>query len=359
MSRRVNVPSPVAPAVLRRRLLRWFAANKSPYPWRRAVTPYKVWISEVMLQQTVTTAVAPRFVRWLQRFPNVRALAQASGQQVLREWEGLGYYARARNLHRAAQIIVREYRGNIPADYRQLLALPGIGNYTAAAIASIAFGHVHPVLDANVRRVMQRVLATAQGQDSDDEAIAAFLRSAISRRRPGDFNEALMELGQTVCRPRKPKCGNCPLQTNCDAYRLGSLEERSHLKTGQLIRRQSVLLIVCCKGKILLEQKQSGLFRNMWGFPRTALHDDADAAIAAWARKHVGTPLEIIEHLTPVTHFYTRHAEELYPVLARVSSHRKATTELRWLMRGELEEIPLPSVERRVWMKLSARDKRG
>lgn len=359
MSRRVNVPSPVAPAVLRRRLLRWFAANKTPHPWRQAVTPYKVWISEVMLQQTVTTAVATRFVRWLLRFPNVKALAQASEQQVLREWEGLGYYARARNLHRAAQVIVREYRGRIPADFRQLLLLPGIGSYTAAAIASIAFGQLYPVLDANVRRVMQRVLATAEGQNSDDEAIGAFLRSAIARRRPGDFNEALMELGQMVCRPRKPSCGNCPLQTNCGAYRFGNLDERVRPKTGRLIRRQSVLLIVCCKGKILLEQKQSGLYRNMWGFPRAALHDAVDAAIAAWAKEHVDAPLEIIKHLKPVTHFYTRHAEELHPVLARVSSHRTATTELRWLMRGELEEIPLPSVERRVWMTLSARDKRG
>lgn len=323
------------------------------------MTPYKVWISEVMLQQTVTTAVAPRFVRWLQRFPNVRALARATEQQVLREWEGLGYYTRARNLHRAALIIAREHGGRIPADYRQLLALPGIGSYTAAAIASIAFGQVRPVLDANVRRVMRRVLAATNGEGRDDKAISAFLQTAISRRRPGDFNEALMELGQALCRPRKPDCKQCPLQPHCGGCQLGRLEERAPLKARKLIRRQSVLLIVGCKGKILLEQKQSSLLKNLWGFPRIALHDDVDAVIAAWARTHVGIPLEIVKHLTPVTHFYTRHAERLHPVLARVRSHRTATSELHWLLQGELEKVPLPSVERRVWMKLSGRDKPG
>jgi len=312
-----------------------------------------------MLQQTVTTAVAPRFVRWLQRFPNVRVLARATEQQVLREWEGLGYYTRARNLHRAAQIIAREHGGRIPADYRQLLALPGIGSYTAAAIASIAFGQAHPVRDANVRRVMRRVLAATDGEGRDDKAISAFLQTAISRRRPGDFNEALMELGQTLCRPRKPDCEQCPLLANCGACQSGSLEEREHPKTRKLIRRQSVLLIVGCKGKILLEQKQSSLFKNLWGFPRIAFRDDVDAVTSAWARRHIGTPLVIIKHLTPVTHFYTRHAERLHPVLARVHSHRTATSELHWLMRDELERVPLPSVERRVWMNLSGRDKQG
>lgn len=312
-----------------------------------------------MLQQTVTTAVAPRFVRWLQRFPNVRALARATEQEVLRAWEGLGYYSRARNLHRAARVIAEEYGGKIPADYQQLLALPGIGSYTAAAIASIAFGQLHPVLDANVRRVMRRVLATAGGKDRNDKVICALLQSAISRHKPGDFNEALMEMGQTVCRPRKPECGDCPLQPDCGAYRLGRLDERAQPKTREPIRRESVLLILSWKSKVLLERKQSGLFKNMWGFPRIAHHGSVEAATAAWVREHIHAPLEAIEQLTPVTHFYTRHVEELHPVLARVSSHRKATPELYWLTRDELEEVPLPSVERRVWEKLSARERRG
>ncbi|MBI3289571.1 MAG: A/G-specific adenine glycosylase, partial [Elusimicrobia bacterium] len=204
-------------------LLRWYRAAKRDMPWRRDPTPYRVWISEIMLQQTTVAAVTPKYDLFLRRFPSVSALAAAPEEEVLKHWAGLGYYSRARNLRRAALAIVADHGGRFPSDFDALLALPGVGRYTAGAILSIAFAKPYPLVDGNVVRVFSRLFAM-EGRAKD----AAFVKkmwplaeSLVPRRNPGDWNQALMELGATICSPESPACGACPVSRRCLAFNQG------------------------------------------------------------------------------------------------------------------------------------------
>jgi A/G-specific adenine glycosylase len=217
-------PSPAA-CLLSRRLLGWFRGHRRALPWRTTRDPYRIWVSEVMLQQTTVQAVIPFYERWLRLFPDVKTLARASRQEVLRAWQGLGYYARARNLHDASRAVVREFAGRLPDDLGQLRSLPGLGPYTAAAVASIAFDRPCPVLDANVRRVVMRLenIAPRDGPRTD-RIILDFLAPRLPSRGAGDFNQAVMELGALVCKPRNPLCLLCPLRPSCRAAKAGRQE---------------------------------------------------------------------------------------------------------------------------------------
>lgn len=211
---------------IRRALLRWFRRNAKPLPWRGQPSPYAVWISEIMLQQTQVATVIPYYQRFLREFPSVEALAAAPIERVLELWSGLGYYRRARHLHQAAQKLVTQFGGQFPAEYHPARTLPGIGDYTARAILSIAFERPYAVLDGNVARVIARLFAH-QGnlhQPGFWRAAGQRLEHLLSRRHPGDFNQAMMELGQTVCLPKRPRCDACPLRRWCEARRLGQTE---------------------------------------------------------------------------------------------------------------------------------------
>ncbi len=197
---------------LRRALLAFYDARRRDLPWRRDPDPYRVWVSEVMLQQTRVDAVVPYYERWLRRFPTLHALATAEPDEVLRAWEGLGYYARARNLHRAARVVRERHAGDVPSEPAALRELPGVGDYTAGAIASIAFGRREPAVDGNVRRVLARLLDVADPPPARLRAVAAAL---VPAERPGDFNQALMELGALVCTARVPRCADCPVRGVC------------------------------------------------------------------------------------------------------------------------------------------------
>jgi A/G-specific adenine glycosylase len=205
---------------MRRALLAWFRKTARPLPWRKSKSPYEIWISEVMLQQTQVATVVPYYLRFLTVFPSVRRLAAAPLERVLKLWSGLGYYRRARHLHVAAQKIVREFGGRFPESYEQARSLPGIGDYTARAILSIAYNQPYAVVDGNVARVVSRLAAIAGGVDQSAfrNAVGAELQGLLSRRQPGNFNQAIMELGQTICLPRAPLCSRCPLAGWCRAY---------------------------------------------------------------------------------------------------------------------------------------------
>ncbi len=194
------------------KLLRWYRRHARKLPWRQTRDPYRIWVSEVMLQQTRVAAAIPYFERFIERFPDVESLARAPEEELLRAWSGLGYYSRARNLQRAAKLIAE--RGSIPNDYDALRELPGIGQYTAAAVASIAFNQPYAVVDGNVRRVLSRVACRNEGLDEMAEAL-------LDRKHPGRYNQALMELGATVCLPREPHCGACPVAALCTASVMG------------------------------------------------------------------------------------------------------------------------------------------
>ena len=212
---------------LRRALLPWYRRNARALPWRRTRDPYRVWVSEVMLQQTQVATARGYYTRFLTRFPSVRALARAPLDRVLAAWSGLGYYRRARHLHEAAGIVVREHAGRVPSEPRSFGALPGVGRYTVGAVLSIGFGAPLPVLDGNVARVLSRLAARPWSvrRTADARALWALAETLLDRASPGDWNQALMELGATVCTPRTPACPACPLRTLCAARLQGLVDE--------------------------------------------------------------------------------------------------------------------------------------
>jgi A/G-specific adenine glycosylase len=259
-------------------LLAWFDRHKRDLPWRRTTDPYRVWLSEVMLQQTRVETVIPYFERFLRRFPTVEALAAASIDDVLALWSGLGYYRRARQLHAAALAVAR--RGRFPGSIEELRALPGVGDYTAAAVASIAFGIAAPVMDGNVERVLSRVLAQ-EASPKDRRArllLLAAARDLLVPERPGDSNQALMELGATLCAPRRPRCLLCPLETACAGARTGEPERfpvPRAKRAGELFRLLSV--VVEEQGRFLLFRRpeSAALLAGTWELPWMILESEA------------------------------------------------------------------------------------
>jgi A/G-specific adenine glycosylase len=268
-------------AELRRRLLRWYRAHGRDLPWRRSHDPFAVWVSEIMLQQTTVSAVIPYFERFLARFPDVASLAAASEHEVLRLWEGLGYYRRARHLHAAARQVVAD-GGRIPCELSQLARLPGVGRSTAGAIASLAFGRPAPILEANTRRVYARLagcredLHATKGRD----ALWAFAERAIPRRGAGEFNQALMDLGATVCRPADPDCGRCPVRTCCRACAEG-IQSRiaSVRKRPEPTRLTEAMVAVRRAGRYLLRRaSRDERWAGLWEFVRVRLEERGNGA---------------------------------------------------------------------------------
>jgi len=266
---------------IQRALLDFFDACGRDLPWRRDPDPYRVWISEVMLQQTRAETVIPYFERWLERFPTLEALAGASIDDVLQAWAGLGYYRRAHNLHRAANVVRDRYRGQLPGDPAELRRLPGIGDYTAGAIASIAFGLPEPAVDGNVRRVLSRLHDLPDPGGAELRRLAAAL---VPDDRPGDFNQALMELGATVCTPRSPKCDACPIATFCRARAAGTQLERPRPKPSKTLPENDVgtAVIVADDGAVLLVRRPAdGLLAGLWEFPGAIVEPGETPADAA------------------------------------------------------------------------------
>jgi A/G-specific adenine glycosylase len=278
-------------AAIRRALLAWFGANARALPWRGTRDPYAVWVSEIMLQQTQIATVTPFYQRFLKAFPTVSHLAQAPLERVLELWSGLGYYRRARHLHQAAQAVAQQFAGKFPEDYAGLRALPGIGNYTAKAVLSIAFNQPYAVLDGNVARVIAR-LGSLRGnlhQPQFRSAVETELAGLLARREPGNFNQALMELGQTVCLPRGARCPTCPLTKWCDGYRSGNPEafplprprraaESHHLAVALLRRGTRVAM---------MRGLADGLLDDLWNFP-AAFGSSPDEALEALREKLTG-----------------------------------------------------------------------
>jgi A/G-specific adenine glycosylase len=253
---------------LQHRLLAWFDQHKRDLPWRRTRDPYRIWLAEIMLQQTRVPVAIPYYQRFLHAFPTVKKLARAPAERVLGHWAGLGYYQRARHLHAAAKKIVREHAGRFPQTLEAALALPGVGAYTARAVLSIAYRRPVAVVDGNVARVLARVFLLRGADINHRAAFQALADRLVARRRPGDFNQALMELGSTVCLPRRPRCSACPLEKLCAARRAG-LERRLPRRQPERARPRVTLSVVVprCDGCVLLVREAQGLFSGLWHFP--------------------------------------------------------------------------------------------
>lgn len=311
---------------LQRRLSEWFDARARDVPWRHERTPYRVWVSEVMLQQTRVATVVPYYLRWMQRFPDVRSLAAADLTQVLRAWEGLGYYRRARALHRAAKIVVHDGNGTFPEDEEGWRALPGIGPYSAAAIAALACGRRTVAVDGNVRRLGARLLASGAPSDAQ---IADALLPLIPEGSPGHGVEALIELGATVCRPRSPSCAACPLAPACRGRLAGPERFPSASPRRDVPTRKRYATVRLKAGMLwLCRRAEDGLLGGMWGPPQ---RDDAPP----------GRQLEAVHQV------YSHFRLELIPVIFAGDADAQDDGEAgRWVSPGELSSLPLSAVDR-------------
>ena len=253
-------------------LLEWFTTNGIAYPWSayhsgESVNSYAIWISEVMLQQTTVRAVLPRYYKWMFRFPNMQSLAEASEDEVYREWEGLGYYSRARNLHSAAKEACAKYGGKLPQNMEELQSLSGVGNYIAAAVASFAWNERIATIDANIRRIVQRVEAAELWTRELEQGFKERLVKAMPVNNPGKLNAALMQFGQQLCLPRRPKCTDCPLSHRCSAMQTERQEEIPGRKRKKIIQKSTELAILINKQQVWLERRTSGLGAGLWVFP--------------------------------------------------------------------------------------------
>ncbi len=275
-------------AAIREALLAWYDREKRDLPWRRTQDAYAIWLSEVMLQQTQVATVVPYWERFLARFPSVQALAAAPLEEVLTAWKGLGYYSRARNLHRAAQEVVQRFGGQLPRTAAELLTLPGFGRYTAGAVASIAGGEEAPLVDGNVARVLSRLFEVegVPGDRAREARLWALAGELVLGARPGDFNQALMEHGATVCRPEKPLCLLCPVRGHCLAYQHGRVDELPPAKVRAAPKRLTLALAVWRDeaGRLLLARRaEKGLFGGLWELPAAEVGEEATDAQAAEA----------------------------------------------------------------------------
>jgi len=344
-------------STVRRRLLTWYKHHQRNLPWRKTTDPYAIWVSETMLQQTQVKTVVPYYERFLKRFPTVEALARAPLDRVLHAWAGLGYYRRAENLKAAARQMMRDYGGKLPEDYDQLRALSGIGDYTAGALLSIAFGKNYPAIDGNITRVLGRLDST-----HSETKIRVLAERLVSGKRPGDVNQALMELGATLCLPKTPDCGACPLGREC---RSRSRHPRISAPRPKRISFTDVvwpLGIVRSGGKILLRRRSTGkLLARLWELPgqETPSRGDAvralrrelrDFAITSCNRRSIG---EIRHAIT-----YRRIRAPIY-LFECASDSIPAQSHWRWLSLPDAERYPISTLSKKALALLAVHETRS
>ncbi|MCG5052407.1 MAG: A/G-specific adenine glycosylase [Myxococcales bacterium] len=346
-----------------RRLLAWYERERRELPWRGQSDPYRIWISEAMLQQTVVATVIPYYHRFLARFPTVNSLAEADESEVLRLWSGLGYYSRARSLKRAAMEVVSRFGGALPAEEAALRALPGVGPYTAAAIAAIAFGRVAFALDGNAARVMARVSGEEGFIDEAKTrgALHAFGLALVPPGRSGDFAQAVMELGARVCVPRAPKCHLCPVAGVCVVR---GTEDAKRLPRKRPRRAKRNVSWVCVAaeraGRLVLERRASpGLLGGTWALPSAEGGPDAPEEVARTALALAGLKLEALVTLPGhVRHVFT-HLEVSATVVAAAVKGSLRSDRHRWVARGGEVELPLASFTRKLLAHVAAHGNEG
>lgn len=342
----------------RRRLLKWFAAHARDLPWRKSRDPYRVWVSEIMLQQTQVETVRAYFERFIGELPDVHALAAADEQRVLRLWEGLGYYRRARQMHRAAQVIVAEHGGEFPRDVVTLRSLPGIGRYTAGAIASIAFDEPAPILEANTIRLFARLLAYRGDptKNAGQQLLWSFAEEILPADDVGIFNQALMELGSLVCTPNSPACSECPAMSLCPTFAQNLQSEIPRAKAKTVFTDlHEAAVVIRRREKILIRRCGPGeRWAGLWDFPRVGLtsHDSHDHAMQIRNKvlELTGVSIELGEVLTTIKHGVTRYRITLacYEATCVGRAASRESADQQWIDAQWLTELPLSTTGRKL-----------
>lgn len=348
-----------------RRLLPWFAANARDLPWRRTRDPYAIWVSEIMLQQTQVKTVVPYWRRWMRALPSIEAVASARSERIHKFWEGLGYYTRARNLQKAAQVIVDKHGGRFPRTFDEVFALPGIGRYTAGAICSIAFNQPEAILDGNTIRVLTRLFGLGgnpRHPKVNDKLWhlakrlvfeAAALQGTNHARAPrfcSMLNQSLMELGSLICTPRQPQCGICPVASCCAALKQGRVHELPHQSARpRLVSRRFIALVARHRGRFLVRQRPAGVVNaHLWEFPNVEVAlQESDPQKAA--QKYLVAGPAKLEPLCTIKHSITRYRITLEVFRARLQgAAKREPMNARWLGRGQLRRLPFASAHKRI-----------
>lgn len=343
-------------------LLDWYDQNKREMPWRDCDDPYKIWVSEIMLQQTRVDQATPYFNRFMEHFSTVYDLAQADQQEVLKVWEGLGYYSRARHLHAAAKLVMDKFNGTVPDNWDDITKLKGVGPYTASAVLSIAFQKKHAVVDGNVIRVLSRYLGIEDDvrSTSTKNAIQDVADDLISEGRPGDFNQAVMELGATICTPSNPSCEACPIQANCVASKTAktdkipyksSAKKRPHhqIGVGIVINKDEEVLIAL--------RPDDAMLGGMWEFPGGKQEEDEhiEDTVKRELNEELDIDISITKPFMKLDHAYSHFKITLHAYLCELTGGTpkpKSSQEIRWIAIDDLEDYPFPKANRKLTEKL-------
>lgn len=346
-------------------LLAWYRQNARQLPWREFHSPYTTWISEIMLQQTRVETVIPYYLRWLDQFPDVAALAASDEQTVLNAWEGLGYYSRARSILKTARLLHEQYHDQLPADRQELEKLPGLGRYTAAAIASIAFGLDEVVLDGNVKRVLSRVwnLDIAVDTPAGEKLLWQKAEELLPHGEAGDYNQAVMDLGATLCTPRSPNCLLCPVQQICKARQLGLQAERPVMSEKKAIPHIQVVAAVLQRGdQVLIQRRPSqGLLGGLWEFPGGKIEagETPPQALQREIREELELEIEVGEMLGTYHHAYTHFKVTLQAFHAEILSGQAqahAASEIAWAKIDHLTDYPMGKIDRMISKDISLKN---
>ncbi len=341
---------------LQRSLREWYQTQGRDLPWRQTRDPYRIWVSEIMLQQTQVKTVIPYYHRWLKTFPDLSPLAKSSLQTVLKQWEGLGYYARARNLHRAAKVIVNDYNGIFPQQLADVLSLPGIGRTTAGGILSAAFNQPLSILDGNVKRILARLIALDTPPKKAINQLWELSDQLLDQNHPRDYNQALMDLGATLCTPKQPSCLLCPWRNSCQAFQ-HNLQTEIPMRTpsSPLPHKQiGVAVIWNQQGEILIDRRlQEGLLGGLWEFPggKIEAQETIPACIEREIKEELGITVEVGDHLITINHAYNHFRVTLYVHHCRYLSGDPQPIEcdeIRWVKPEQLAEFPFPKANTRI-----------
>ncbi|MGN8646888.1 A/G-specific adenine glycosylase [Gracilibacillus sp. HCP3S3_G5_1] len=338
-------------------LITWFEKEQRQLPWRENQDPYRVWVSEIMLQQTKVDTVIPYFQNFMERFPTLTALAEADEQEVLKAWEGLGYYSRARNLQTAVREVVERYDAEVPEDPKQLADLKGVGPYTKGAILSIAFNKAEPAVDGNVMRVLSRVLLIEEdiAKPKTRKTFETAVRELISEENPSAFNQGLMELGALVCTPAKPSCLLCPVQEHCIAFRKG-VEQTLPIKKKKIKQSSDTyfaLVIQDDTDNFLLEQRPAqGLLAQLWQFPMVKAEEVDQRHLATYIQEKFHVEVVKLNDLEPVKHVFSHLTWYLNVKYVRVKGEISVPENMEHLSKKDIEKHPLPVSHQNIYKQL-------
>ncbi len=338
-------------ASIQKKLLAWYRVNQRDLPWRKTVDPFAIWVSEVMLQQTQVKTVIPYYLNFMDTFSSVKDLAAADLELVLKAWEGLGYYARARNLHRAADLVVTDFNGKIPDQFACFLALPGVGDYIASAVQSIAFGRCHAVVDGNVKRVLARLFCLEHpvNQPGVHKQFKSLSERLLDTTVPGIFNQAMMELGALVCKPAMPNCSVCPLSGKCFALNTQTVHQFPvRLPSKKVPIRAISVGIVRKNGRLLITRRRlDGLLGGLWEFPggKVEAGEDSRSACIREIREETGIEVKIDSFLTRIKHAYTHFKIEMdvfycHPVSGEIVLD--GPIDYRWIHLAQIDDFAFP-----------------